>query len=191
MGCTTCNQTQPQKQPMPYADYGSVEADAIDVKDLPIDQFEKAPSYFMTIRTKESSDGTVKYQPMLTPGEAVVPLQNMANRRILPANNPSLSVEAGQVLPAYVENNGSSTVIHAADETHPAQFLVLQINDGNAVCQNCGWVDMPVGHKYNIGVNYYRSNKEGELTTDPGQTGQYLFTPVGRFTLALEIKRGN
>lgn len=199
MGCTSCQQTKPQYTNNAYnsqADgtcgiYGCMEADAIEVKDFPVDQFETAPDYFMTIRTKQDkTDGSVVYQPMLTPGAAVVPLQNMANRRVLPTNNTSLTVEPGQVLPAYVENNGSATVIHAADEAHPAQFLVLQITDGNAVCQNTGWVDMPVGHKYVIGANYYRSNKEGELTTDPSQTGQYLFTPVGRFTLALEIKRG-
>lgn len=172
--------------------YGCMEAEAIDIGQLPVDEFESAPDYFMTIRTKEDKmDGSVAYQPMLTPGASVLPSQNMANIQLLPTNNPALKVEPGNVLPAYVENNATQTVIHAADENHPAQFLVLDVLDnGMAKCQNCGWVRMPVGHKYIIGANYYRSDKEGEITTDPGQTGQYLFTPVGRFTLALEIKRG-
>lgn len=172
--------------------YGCMEAEAIDISQIPVDEFESAPDYFMTIRTKgDKTDGSVAYQPMLTPGASVLPSQNMANIQLLPTNNPALKVEPGNVLPAYVENNAAQTVIHAADESHPAQFLVLDVLDnGMAKCQNCGWVRMPVGHKYVIGANYYRSTKEGELTTDPSQTGQYLFTPVGRFTLALEIKRG-
>lgn len=172
--------------------YGCMEGEAVDINQIPVDEFEKAPDYFITIRTKEDkSDGSIAYQPMLTPGASVLPAQNMANIQLLPTNNLGLKVEPGQVLPAYVENNASQTVIHPADENHPAQFIVLDVLDnGMAKCQNCGWVRMPVGHKYIIGANYYRSDKEGELTTDPGQTGQYLFTPVGRFTLALEIKRG-
>lgn len=187
MGCSSCNKSmnQPQKP------YGPLDVEVRNVRDLPVDEFETNPDYFMTIRTKQDKHGSVFYQPMLTPGAAVLPAQNMANIQILPTNNPGLKVEPGQVLPAYVENNATSTVILAADENHPAQFLVLDIlDDGTAKCQNCGWVRMPVGHQYVIGANYYRSSKEGEVTTDPEQTGQYLFTPVGRFTLALEIKRG-
>lgn len=183
-----CNQSNPQ--PNQY-ETPCMSAEAIAARDLPVDKFESAPDYFMTIRTKQDKSGAVKYQAMLTPGASVVPMQNMANIRPLPTNNPALTVTAGQVLPAYIENNGTTNVIHAADENHPAQFLVLSVtNDGTAMCQNCGWVEMPVGHKYIIGSNYYRATNEGEVTTDPSQTGQYLFTPVGRFTLALEIKRG-
>lgn len=187
MTCSSCQQQpQPNQFEIPY-----MSADAIPARNLPVDTFESAPDYFMTIRTKQDKYGTVKYQAMLTPGAAVVPMQNMANIRLLPTNNAALTVEPGQVLPAYVENNGTTNVIHAADENHPAQFLVLNVTDnGMAMCQNCGWVEMPVGHKYIIGSNYYRATKEGEVTTDPDQTGQYLFTPVGRFTLALEIRRG-
>lgn len=186
----TCNSCQQQSQPNQHGT-SCMTAQAIPAHDLPVDTFESAPDYFMTIRTKQDKHGAVKYQAMLTPGTSVVPMQNMANIRPLLTNNPSLTVEAGQVLPAYVENNGTTNVIHAADETHPAQFLVLSVTDnGMAMCQNCGWVEMPVGHKYIIGSNYYRAANEGEVTTDPSQTGQYLFTPVGRFTLALEIKRG-
>lgn len=172
--------------------YGCMEAEAIDIGQIPVDEFESAPDYFMTIRTKEDkTDGSVAYQLMLTPGASVLPSQNMANIQLLPTNNPALKVEPGNVLPAYVENNATQTVIHAADENHPAQFLVLDVLDnGMAKCQNCGWGRMPVGHKYIIGADYYRSDKEGEVTTDPSLTGQYLFTPVGRFALALEIKRG-
>lgn len=163
----------------------------VPVRDLPIDQFEAMPDYFMTIRVKENLDGTVKYQSMLTPGDSIMPTENSANILWLPANNSSLTVPENQVLPAYVENNSTQTVIMPADENHPAQFLVLEVKDnGMAKCQNCGWAKIPAGHKYTIGANYYRSNKLGEVTTDPSQTGQYLFTPVGRFNLALEIKRG-
>lgn len=187
-------QNQPNHKPTntcPNENYMDVEA--VEVKNVPVDQFETAPDYFMTIRTKEDkSDGSVNYQPMLTPGASILTTSASANRVLLPTNNPGLKVEPGNVLPAYVENTASETVIHAADESHPAQFLVLEVLDnGMAICQNCGWVKMPVGHRYTIGVPYYRSTKEGELTTDPDQTGQYLFTPVGRFILALEIKRGN
>lgn len=183
MTCTSCQQNQ--------NDTSCMSAQAIPARDLPIDTFESAPDYFLTVRTKQDKNGAVKHQLMYTPGASVVPMQNMANVRPLPANNPALTVASGQVLPAYIENTGTTNIIRAADEMHPAQFLVLSVTDNNtAMCQNCGWVEMPVGHKYIIGTNYYRSNKEGEVTTDPSQTGQYLFTPVGRFTLALEIKRG-
>lgn len=202
MGCSTCGQSKPKYPNNSYNSqatanscdnlYGCMEAEAIDISQVPVDEFESAPDYFMTIRTKQdTTDGSINYQTMLTPGAAVLPAQNMANIQLLPTNNPGLKVEPGQMLPAYVENGASSTVIHAADANHPAQFLVLDVLDnGMAKCQNCGWVRMPVGHKYVIGANYYRATEEGKVTTDPGQTGQYLFTPVGRFTLALEIKRG-
>ena len=201
MGCP-CNNPKPQTVNNAYNSqatsascnnlYGCMEAEAIDISQVPVDEIESAPDYFMTIRTKEDkSDGSIVYQTMLTPGASVLPSQNMANVQLLPTNNPALKVEPGQVLPAYVENNSTQTVIMAADENHPAQFLVLEVLDnGMAKCQNCGWVRMPVGHRYNIGADYYRSNKEGEVTTDPSQTGQFLFSPAGRFTLDLQIKRG-
>lgn len=201
MGCKSCKQSMNQPLPDPHFAatlgkacdevFGCMDAEVVDARDMEIDQFESAPDYFFTIRVKKDKDGHPYYQPMLTPGATVIPYQNMANRRSLPSNNAGLKVEPGQVVPAYMENNGSGFIIRAADANHPAQFIVLSVDEeGAAICQNAGWVDMPVGHQYIVGANYYRSKNEGEVTTDPDETGQYLFTPVGRFTLALEIKRG-
>lgn len=155
-----------------------------DVSELPIDRFGKIPDYFFTIKTAiDETDGSTKYTPMLTPGDAIFPDGTLANLYPFETNNDSLSVPAGQVLPCYIENTGIKNVIYPADENHPADFLVTEIQAGRAYCQFTGWVRIPSGHNYIIGIPYYRSSTEGQVTTDASETGQFLFKAIDRYTL--------
>lgn len=188
MTCTECNQSNhtPHGQAPCPETCSTIEVK--DVSDLPIDRFGKIPDYFFTVKTAiDQTDGTVKETPMLTPGAAIFPDGTLANVYPFDPNNDSLSVEPNQVLPAYIENTGVKNVIYPADESHPADFLILEIKDGRAYCQATGWVRIPAGHKYTIGIPYYRSKAEGQVTTDPSETGQFLFKAISRYVLKANV----
>ena len=52
--------------------------------------------------------------------------------------------------------------------------------------QNCGFVNIPEGHNYIIGVQYYLG-ENGEPVTDSTVTGQELFILVSRTKLAVNM----
>lgn len=189
-----CNKSHKTPNIFRYPDAYEAPCTNIEVKEvqeLPIDRFGKIPDYFYTVKTSiDKTDGTVKQSTMLTPGAAIFPDGNLAHVYPLETNNPNLTVEPGQVLPAYIENTGITNTIYAADANHPAQFLITKIEAGRAYCQADSWVRIPEGHKYIVGLNYYRSETEGEVTTDASQTGQLLFTPMSHYILLADIKRG-
>lgn len=193
MTCHECDKHNNPHTPFHYPDACHTPCTNIEVEqvhNLPIDRFGRIPDYFLTVHTEiDQTDGTVKECLMTTPGAAIFPDGNLAHVYPFETNNSSLSVEPGQVVPAYIENTGVMNTIHAADATHPAQFLITNIEGGRAYCQALSWVRIPEGHKYLIGMSYYRATEEGQVTTDPEQTGQYLFTPMDRYTLLANVSR--
>lgn len=187
MTCNKChNQCHCGQNPCACGGHTKVEARPLN--ELPIDRTEQMPDYLFTVKTKiNPEDGNVLYQPMLLPGNAIFPNGNQANTFTLVANNDTLEIPENGVLPAYVENTGPMNVVFPADESHPAHFLIVGRTADRVICQNCGTVQILAGHQYNIGIPYYRSNKQGEVTTDPSQTGQRLFTPVSSYQLNVEF----
>lgn len=159
----------------------------VDVSMLPIDNLESLPDYMLAIRSiPDEHTGEIINTFTRIPAERLFPSAANANLFTLDTNNPDLAVEEAQPLPAYVSNEGSQLVILPANKNHHAQFLVLSVQDGMAVCQAAGVLPTLGGNRYNSGSKYYLAS-DGGVTTDPSQTGQLLFTCLGKTKLLVNI----
>lgn len=159
-----------------------------DVSELPIDNLESLPDELLALRTIISQDGSGDTQTVFTrvPTSRLIPEGNMDNLFSLDTNNPSLVVNEGQPVPAYVSNEGNRLVVMPASKQHHAQFLVIRVDDDRAICQNCGVINYLGGVRYNAGSQYYLG-ENGEPTTDPSQTGQKLFVVLSKTKLGVNL----
>lgn len=160
----------------------------VDVEALPIDNLESTPDYLLAIREIVAQDGSGNVEQVFTrvPTARLVPSGNLDNVFALDTNNPELTVEEGQPLPAYVSNEVNRLVVLPANAQHKAQFLVTRIEGDMAICQNCGVIYTLGGNRYNSGSTYYLA-ADGGVTTDPSQTGQKLFVCLGKTKLGVTI----
>lgn len=161
-----------------------------ELADLPIDNLETVPDFFLVERAVlDPNTGNVLHSITRMPGERVVPTGNLQNVFTLDPNNNSLQIPEGQVVPCYVQNNGTANVVYPADSGHKAQFVAIGFYGDLLLCQGCGVVNVLAGTEYIVGAPYYLSSTAGEVTTNPSETGQYLFTPVSQTKLLLNIQR--
>lgn len=150
-----------------------------DVTELDIDNLGSMPDYFLGIRQlPDTVNGTIKTTPVLVPGDKVFPLGNLANAFLLEPNNEAITVPALQVVPLYVQNAQTRNVVYMASGQHAALFLGTAMKNGLVQCQSTGVFDFGQRHQYIVGQQYYLASQEGQVTTDPTQTGQKLFVPV-------------
>ena len=179
MTCNSCNQPKPCET-----------TEVQQLADLPIDDLASTPDYFLVERTVvDQSTGELLHSITRLPGSRVIPTGNLDNVFTLDANNDTLEVAEGQIVPCYVQNQGTSNVVFAAGEGHPAQFVAIGTYGHLLLCQACGVINMLGGHQYIVGAPYYLSATAGEVTTNPNETGQYLFTPVSETKLLLNLQR--
>lgn len=158
------------------------------MNELPVDNLSSTVDYFFGIRTVVDKDGQVVDQPVLVDGQSVIPNGTNANSFVLETNNANLTIPEGQVVPCYLQNTGATLMIMPADGTHPADFLVYQIEGNLARCQRNGVIVMGQPHAYKVyGGQYYLAAASGEVTTDPSQTGQKLFKPVSNNQLMVTM----
>lgn len=176
----TCNNkcNQPCSNPM----------EVQEVCDLPIDNLASQPDYLLAVRAVlDESTGKVKHAITRVPTNLLIPNGNLANQFTLDGNNPTLleQITDGQVIPAYVANEGASNVVYAAGRGHAAQFLIVGRIGDLLLCQNAGVAIMLSGTEYIVGATYYLANNAGEVTTDATQTGQKLFTVFSNTKLGI------
>lgn len=156
--------------------------------ELPVDNLSSTVDYFFGIRSVVDKDGQVVDQPVLVDGQSVIPNGTNANSFVLETNNPQLSVPEGQVLPCYLQNTGTTVMMMPADGTHPADFLVYQIDGNLARCQRSGVIVMGQPHEYKVyAAQYYLATASGQVTTSASQTGQKLFKPVSNNQLMVTM----
>lgn len=147
-----------------------------ELSELPVDNLDTLPDFVLTERTVlDESTGKVLHALTRTPTNTLIPNGNYANCFTLDGNNPDLVITPNQPLPAYIQNNGATNVVYAADANHKADFLVVGTVGDLLLCQNCGVVNTLGGNTYIAGATYYLSSTAGEVTTDASQTGQALF----------------
>lgn len=159
-----------------------------ELADLPIDDLESVPDYFLCERTVlDDATGKVLHTIVRLPGNRALPNGGNANLFTLDGNNPTLTIPEGQVVPAYVQNEGTKNVVSPAGPNHQAQFFVVGTYGDLLLCQGTGVINILEGTDYIIGVQYYLSNTPGEVTTDPTQTGQKLFTAVSPTKLLINL----
>lgn len=159
-----------------------------ELAELPIDNLESVPDFFLTERTVlDETTGKVLHSITRTPGNRVVPTGNLQNCFTLDPNNDTLSIPEGQVVPCYVENNGTSNVVYMAGKGHPAQFFAIGTYGDLLLCQGNGLINVLAGTDYIVGASYYLANENGQVTTDPTQTGQKLFTVLSPTKLLINL----
>lgn len=189
MTCNNCNTNKPYHKPNQCAKPCET-MKVQELSELPIDDLESMPSFFLTERDiVDQSTGNILHSITRLPAERVIPTGNLDNVFTLDANNPSLTIPEGQVVPCYVRNEGTQNVVYPADATNPAQFFAIGTYGDLLLCQATGVINILAGTEYIIGQPYYLSSTAGEVTTSKTQTGQYLFTPVSQTKLLLNIQR--
>lgn len=158
-----------------------------DISDIPVDNVESVPDYFITERDiTDPSDGSVVRAFTRTPGAKILPNGTLDNVVAFEANNTGLTVPTNQVRGVRVVNSGSANTLQYADTSHkPMMIAIGVIADGLVLCQNCGFINIPNGHSYSIGTQYYQG-ANGEPTTS-SSSGYKLFIPVSSTRLAVNM----
>ena len=154
---------------------------------MPIDNIESIPDYFITERDiVDPNTGNTVRSFTRTPGAKIVPNGNLDNVVAFEANNTALTVPDNQVRGVRVVNTGSANAIQFADTDHAPMMVAVGFTAGNLVlCQNCGFINIPNGHAYSVGIQYYQG-EDGEPTTD-STSGFKLFIPVSNTRLAVNM----
>lgn len=152
--------------------------------ELDIDDLATIPDYFLGAREApdEATGGSI-YTPVRIPGARVMPTANLANVVAIATNNPDLVVPENQIVAGRIDNNPSGNIVKVADDTHPAQFLMLKnYTNGKVLIQSTGFITYPNMHNYIVNVQYYLG-ANGEPVTDSTVTGQKLFIALDSYTL--------
>lgn len=160
-----------------------------DASELAILPFTTAPDYFLVIdNVIDKQSGDIVPEIKLAQGQAVMPNGSSVNQFALEANNTTLTVPEGQVVPAYVQPAPVNNAVLIADSAEHADFLVVNVEAGIATCQSTGVIFFPQGHEYKvIGAQYYLSSTAGQVTTDSTETGRKLFKVISPTQLLINI----
>lgn len=156
----------------------------MSINDVDIDDLASVPDYFIGVRTiEEPSTGAVKSSPVRVPGTRVMPTGNLANVTALDTNNTTLEIPENQVRGGYIDVQPGGNIMRLADASHPAEFLMIKnYTNGKMLIQTTGFLNMPAGHQYLVGQQYYM-DAAGAPTTDGSVTGQKLFKPLSDYVL--------
>lgn len=161
--------------------------ETVNIADVAIDTLASLPDYILAERdVTDDSTGNIKRTPVRVPSAALFPNANNDNVVGLAINNTAITVPENQVRAGYISNEVGALVMKYADANNPAVFLMLgEHTDGVMRVQNCGFVNIPEGHSYIVGVQYY-VGENGEPVTDSA-SGQKLFIPVSGTKLAVNM----
>lgn len=161
--------------------------ETVNIADVAIDTLASLPDYILAERdVTDDSTGNTKRTPVRVPSAALFPNANNDNVIGLAINNTAITVPENQVRAGYISNEVGALVMKYADANNPAVFLMLgEHTDGVMRVQNCGFVNIPEGHSYIVGVQYY-VGENGEPVTDSA-SGQKLFIPVSGTKLAVNM----
>lgn len=154
------------------------------ILDTDIDDLATIPDYFIGVRTIENpSTGAVVATPVRVPGARVMPTGNLANVTAIPANNEAIVIPENQVRGGYIDVQPGGNIVRYGDDSHLAMFLMVSnYTNGKVLIQTTGFLNIPNGHQYVVGEQYYLGDN-GEPTTDPNVTGQKLFVALDDYTL--------
>ena len=160
--------------------------EALHISQYPIDTLDSMVDYFLTERdVVDEATGNTKYSLTRTPSAKIFPQGNMDNVIALEPNNNALTVPENQVRAGYIQNTGNMAVMQYANNSHTPMFLMLGKVSDMMLVQNSGFVNIPKGHPYIIGAQYYVS-ANGAPTTDSA-SGKKLFIPVSTTKLAVNL----
>lgn len=157
------------------------------IGDIPVDTLDSIVDYFLGERDIEDPNtGNVVRSFVRVPGGKLFPNANMDNVTALEANNDAITVPENQVRAVYIANIANTPTMLYSDATHQTAMLAVGELAGMILVQNCGFVNLPNGHEYTLGLQYY-AGENGEPVTDETITGQKLFVPVSRTKLSINL----
>lgn len=162
--------------------------ETVNIADVAIDTLASLPDYFLAERDiLDDATGNVKRTPVRVASAKIFPNVNNDNVIGLAVNNAAITVPDNQVRAGYIANQPGALVMNYADASHNAVFLMLGLHVDNVMrVQNTGFVNIPEGHSYIVGAQYYLGDN-GEPVTDSTVTGQKLFIPVSNTVLAVNM----
>lgn len=162
--------------------------ETVNIADVAIDTLVSLPDYFLAERDiLDQASGNVKRTPVRVPSATLFPNANNDNVIGLEVNNAAIVVPENQVRAGYISNEPGALVMKYADASHAAMFLMLGLHVDNIMrVQNTGFVNIPEGHTYVVGAQYYLGDN-GEPVTDSTITGQKLFIPISNTKLAVNM----
>jgi len=162
--------------------------ETVNIANVAIDTLASLPDYILAERDiTDDSTGNIKRTPVRVPSAKLFPNANNDNVIGLAINNTAITVPENQVRAGYVENAVGANIMKYAGASHAATFLMLGLHVDNVMrVQNTGFVNIPAGHSYIVGAQYY-VGENGEPVTDATITGQKLFIPVSGTVLAINM----
>lgn len=162
--------------------------ETVNIANVAIDTLASLPDYILAERDiTDDSTGNIKRTPVRVPSAKLFPNANNDNVIGLAINNTAITVPENQVRAGYVENAVGANIMKYAGDGHAATFLMLGLHADNIMrVQNTGFVNIPAGHSYIVGAQYY-VGENGEPVTDASITGQKLFIPVSGTVLAINM----
>lgn len=160
----------------------------INIADVAIDNLATLPDYFLAERdVEDATTGNIVRTPVRVRSSDIFPNANNDNVIAIAINNDGVSVPENQVRAGYVENQPGAYQLQYAGPNNAAMFLMLGKHADNLMrIQNTGFVNIPEGHRYVVGAQYYLG-ENGEPVTDASVTGQKLFIPISGTKLAVNM----
>lgn len=160
----------------------------VNIADVAIDNMATLPDYFLAERDVEDiTTGNIVRTPVRVRSTDIFPGANNDNVIALAINNNGITVPEGQVRAGYIENGVGALTMQYAGTSNSAVFLMLGKHTDNLMrVQNTGFVNIPEGHSYIVGAQYYLG-ENGAPVTDSSVTGQKLFIPVSNTKLAVNM----
>lgn len=154
------------------------------ILDTDIDDLASIPDFFIGVRTVENpSTGATVATPVRVPGARVMPTGNLANVTAIVTNNSEITVPENQVRAGYMDVQPGGNIMRYADSNNPAMFVMIgDYTNGKMLIQTTGFLNIPAGHQYIVGEQYYVGDY-GAPTTDSTVTGQKMFMPLDDYTL--------
>lgn len=160
----------------------------INIADVAIDNMATLPDYFLAERdVEDATTGNIVRTPVRVRSTDIFPGANNDNVIAVAINNTAITVPENQVRAGYVANEVGANTMQYAGANNAAVFLMLGNHTDNLMrVQNTGFVNIPEGHRYIVGAQYYLGNN-GEPVTDASITGQKLFIPISNTKLAINM----
>lgn len=155
------------------------------IGDVAIDNLDSLPDYVLAERdTEDLSTGNTVREMVRVPAGKLFPQGNMDNVFALETNNEAIEVPENAVRACRITNENSMFIMRYADASHAPVFLALGKQAGLMLCQNSGVVNIPKGHQYIVGQQYY-VGANGEPTTSAND--YKLFVPVSATKLVVNM----
>jgi hypothetical protein len=155
------------------------------IADVPIDNLADLPDFILAERDVEDvTTGNIARTFVRVPAQKLFPQGNFANVAAIQANNTAIVVPKNEVRAGYVGGDG---VTRYADSNHKPMFLMIGHMTDLLLTQCAGVVNIPEGHSYILGAQYYTSTDgSGEPVTD-STSGQKLFRVMSNTQLAINL----